>query len=268
MDADAKPHLDLETLATDLSQAITRFRRAMQRSARANFDSEALSPTEVELLLLVAEHPGIGVAAAASELGAAPNTVSTLIRKLVGLGLLRREFSRGDRRVARLLLSDEATGRLELWRERRADVLTDVLGQLDASQQQFLREAVPLLEGLSVALYQPRRRTKPAAGNPSSETESPADTNGGHSQSSRGAVDWSAKGPSGGFDANPGRGLRQGGEHLQDRQPSTEPGSMTNRNGVDHLDGQASPPTAPAEPRPEGAASSEPAYVSGAARPR
>ncbi len=247
MDADAKPHLDPETLATDLSQAVTRFRRAMQRSARANFDSEALSPTEVELLLLVAEHPGIGVAAAASELGAAPNTVSTLIRKLVGLGLLRREFSRGDRRVARLLLSDEATGRLGLWRERRADVLTDVLGQLDASQQQFLREAVPLLEGLSVALYQPRRRTKPVAGKPSSETESPADTNGPQSESSRGAVDW-----------------------------SVTPGPMAHRNaaqgdhgnGVDRLDGQASSPTAPAEPRPEGAASSEPAYVSGAARLR
>ncbi|MFN0028696.1 MAG: MarR family winged helix-turn-helix transcriptional regulator [Acidimicrobiales bacterium] len=156
MAASVEPH----SLATDLSQAVTRFRRAMQRSARANFDPEALSPTEVELLLLVAEHPGIGVAAAASELGAAPNTVSTLIRKLVTLGLLHREFSRGDRRVARLLLTEEASGRLERWRGRRADVLTDALAQLDADQQRLLQEALPLLDLLSMSLYQPRRRAR------------------------------------------------------------------------------------------------------------
>ena len=97
--SEVAPSVEPHSLATDLSQAVTRFRRAMQRSARANFDAEALSPTEVELLLLVAERPGIGVAVAASELGAAPNTVSTLIRKLVTLGLLRRRVQ--PRRPAR-----------------------------------------------------------------------------------------------------------------------------------------------------------------------
>lgn len=160
MDVDVVPQFDTDALATDLSQAATRFRRALQRAARANFDGESLSPTEVELLLLVAERPGCGVAAAASELGAAPNTVSTLIRKLVALGLLRREFSRGDRRVARLLLTEEAESRIERWRAQRADVLVDVLSQLDPAQQRSLQEAVPLLESLSAALYQPRRRNR------------------------------------------------------------------------------------------------------------
>lgn len=163
MDVHANPSNAVDVLATDLSQAVTRFRRALQRAARANFDGESLSPTEVELLLLVAERPGSGVAAAASELGAAPNTVSTLIRKLVALGLLKREFSRGDRRVARLLLTEEAEGRLERWRAQRADVLVDVLGQLEPQQQQALHDAVPLIESLSAGLYQPRRRGRAAA---------------------------------------------------------------------------------------------------------
>lgn len=152
--------LDASQLAADLSQAVTRLRRALQRAARANFDGESLSPTEVELLLLVAERPGIGVAVAASELGAAPNTVSTLIRKLVALGLLHREFSRGDRRVARLLLTEDAEARIERWRGQRADVLTDSFGQLNEAQLATLHEALPVMEALSAALYQPRRRTK------------------------------------------------------------------------------------------------------------
>lgn len=157
------PSIDAGALAADLSQTVTRFRRALQRAARANFDGESLSPTEVELLLLVAERPGCGVAAAATELGAAPNTVSTLIRKLVALGLLRREFSRGDRRVARLLLTEEALGRIERWRGQRADVLVDVLGRLTAEQRNVLRESVPVLEAVSGALYQPRRRPTKAS---------------------------------------------------------------------------------------------------------
>ncbi|MEZ5237291.1 MAG: MarR family winged helix-turn-helix transcriptional regulator [Acidimicrobiales bacterium] len=163
MDVYVNPSIDAGALATDLAQTVTRFRRALQRAARANFDGESLSPTEVELLLLVAERPGCGVAAAATELGAAPNTVSTLIRKLVALGLLRREFSRGDRRVARLLLTEEAQGRIERWRGQRADVLVDVLGKLTPEQRVVLQEAVPVLEAVSGALYQPRRRPTKAS---------------------------------------------------------------------------------------------------------
>ncbi len=150
--------VDAAALATDLSQTVTRFRRALQRAARAHLDGDDLSPTEVELLLLVAERPGCGVAAAATELGAAPNTVSTLIRKLVSNGLLRREFSRGDRRVARLLLTEEAEGNVERWRNQRADVLVDVIAGLDGDDRAMLRAAVPVLEAVSAALYQPRRR--------------------------------------------------------------------------------------------------------------
>ena len=151
--------VESDNLASELSQAVTRVRRALQRSARASFDEESLSPTEVELLLLISKYPGTGVAAVAEELGAAPNTISTLIRRLVAVGLLQRDFSSGDRRVARLTLTEQAQGRIAGWSERRADVLTEALGQFDEAQQAALSEAVPLLENLAAALYQPRRRS-------------------------------------------------------------------------------------------------------------
>jgi DNA-binding MarR family transcriptional regulator len=160
VDVLASQTIDADHLAAELSQAVTRLRRALQRAARANFDGESLSPTEVELLLLVAERPGIGVAVAAGELGAAPNTVSTLIRKLVSIGLLNREFSTGDRRVARLLLTDEAEARLARWRERRADVLTNSFDRLEQEHLARLVDAVPAMESLSAALYRPRRRAR------------------------------------------------------------------------------------------------------------
>ena len=173
MDVLASQTIDADHLAAELSQAVTRLRRALQRAARANLDGESLSPTEVELLLLVAERPGIGVAVAAGELGAAPNTVSTLIRKLVSLGLLNREFSTGDRRVARLLLTEEAETHLARWRERRADVLTNSFTRLEQEHLARLLEAVPAMESLSAALYRPRRRSRvnPATAGPARPAE-------------------------------------------------------------------------------------------------
>ena len=153
-----RPPIDADELAAELSQVVTRLRRALQRSARAHLDGESLSPTEIELLLLVAERPGVGVADAAAELGAAPNTVSTLIRKLVDLGMLRRGRNRDDRRVARLLLTEEAEARLVRWRVQRAETLTESFDRLDADELFRLHDAVTAMESLSSALYRPRQR--------------------------------------------------------------------------------------------------------------
>lgn len=158
VDTLVKAPIDVDELAAELSQVVTRLRRALQRSARAHLDGESLSPTEIELLLLVAERPGVGVADAAAELGAAPNTVSTLIRKLVDLGLLRRDSNRDDRRVARLLLTEDAEARLVRWRVQRAEVLTESFDQLDADELCRLHDAVTAMESLSSALYRPRQR--------------------------------------------------------------------------------------------------------------
>jgi DNA-binding MarR family transcriptional regulator len=129
-----------------------RFRRSLRRTARQDFNREALSPTEVEVMALIRARPGTGVAAAAAELRLAPNTVSTIVRKLVVIGLVHRDFDPDDRRAARLALTQSAEDRLADWRSHRADVLAIAMDGLGPGEREVLGRAVPVLEKLSEAL--------------------------------------------------------------------------------------------------------------------
>ena len=144
----------MEHLAEDLTHALARLRRATRRAVRDTFAGERLSPSELELLLTVRSRPGIGVAAAAGELGMVPNTVSTLVRKLIVTGLLRRELDRVDRRMAHLYLTTAAESRLARWGEQRVDVVDAALAAFPPSDQQVLAQALPLLGRLSDAVDQ------------------------------------------------------------------------------------------------------------------
>lgn len=144
-------------LATDIGASITRFRRALQRSARQRIGTE-LSPAEVELLSVIADAPGLPVHEAARQLGAAPNTVSTLIRRLTAQGFVRRETVEGDRRVTSLQLTESAAGFVEAWRRDRYGPLADVLTTLTDEDRARLHAATGALDALSEALYRPRQR--------------------------------------------------------------------------------------------------------------
>jgi DNA-binding MarR family transcriptional regulator len=69
-----------------------------------------LRGAQVELLHVVADQPGIGVAAAAGRLHLVDNSVSTLVNQLVASGLLSRGTDPEDRRAARLELTDAPPG--------------------------------------------------------------------------------------------------------------------------------------------------------------
>ncbi|MCC6436014.1 MAG: MarR family transcriptional regulator [Acidimicrobiales bacterium] len=148
---------DLAGLATDIGTAITRFRRALQRSARQRIGAE-LSPAEVELLSVIADSPGLPVHEAAKQLGAAPNTVSTLIRRLTLQGFVLRETVHGDRRVTSLRLTESAATYVQDWRRDRYGLLAEVLGNIDDDDRARLLSATSVLDALSEALYQPRQR--------------------------------------------------------------------------------------------------------------
>jgi DNA-binding MarR family transcriptional regulator len=153
----------LDPLTVELPRAVLRFRRSLRRTARQDFNREALSPTEVELVSLIRSRPGTGVAAAAAELRLAPNTVSTIIRKVVVIGLVHRDFDPADRRAARLTLTRSAEERLAEWRSHRADVLSTAMAGLEAGERDVLARAIPLLEKLSESLDRARREP-PALG--------------------------------------------------------------------------------------------------------
>jgi DNA-binding MarR family transcriptional regulator len=152
MTAELRSAAHRDPLMLELPSAVLRFRRSLRRTAREDFNREALSPTEAEVVAVIRTRPGTGVAAVAAELRLAPDTVNTIVRKLVVIGLVHRDFHPDDRRAARLTLTQSAEDRLADWRSHRADVLAAAMEGLEPGEREVLDRAVPVLEKLSEAL--------------------------------------------------------------------------------------------------------------------
>jgi DNA-binding MarR family transcriptional regulator len=142
--------------ATDVPEELAELLTGVQRLVRRRLRSEATGPrlrgTQVELLRLVGERPGVRVSAAAKELYLAGNTVSTLVNQLVEAGLLRRETAPDDRRAALLHLTPEAVRRLRAWQERRGALVREQVARLPEKDRAALAAAVPALRGLAQGL--------------------------------------------------------------------------------------------------------------------
>jgi DNA-binding MarR family transcriptional regulator len=94
----------------------------------------------------------ISVAEAATDLGLAANTVSTLVRQLTDAGLLRRLADAADRRIARLRLTAPAQRRVDQWRDRRTGLVAEAIAGLPAADRRALARAVPVIAQLAAML--------------------------------------------------------------------------------------------------------------------
>jgi DNA-binding MarR family transcriptional regulator len=135
-------------LADRLLGAVQGIRRVVRRRVRAGVPGTPLPGAQVELLRVVADHPGIGVAAAARELHLANNSVSTLVNQLVDAALLRRAADPADRRAARLDITAAAADRMAAWRRARSGLVADALAALSEEDIAAIEQALPSLEKL------------------------------------------------------------------------------------------------------------------------
>jgi DNA-binding MarR family transcriptional regulator len=136
----------------ELVAAISAVRRTWRRATRAAWAQQPLPPAQSELLRLAVAQPGLSVAEAARELHLAPNTVSTLVSKLTGQGLLNRGRDASDRRAALLTATGKARQRVADWRDLRAELAGRALAGLPAADQQALTQAIPALWRLAEQL--------------------------------------------------------------------------------------------------------------------
>jgi len=141
--------------ATELLAAISAVRRTARQAVRKAWHEEPLPTAQSELLRLVADRPGITVAEAARELRLAPNTVSTLVGRLAGQGLLGRERAQADARSVRLSVTRRARQRLADWRDLRADLTQIAILQLAEEDRRILAYAAPALLRLAERLALP-----------------------------------------------------------------------------------------------------------------
>lgn len=144
----AKVHTRAE-LVTGLFGVVGRFRRQLRRATGPGFGTIGLTESQAELLRLVGRQPGISVNEAASDLGLAANTTSTLVSKLVAGDLLVREVDAADRRVGRLQLTAPAQQMADASRAARRAVVSEVLEQLDDHQIDSLTKGLEVLSEMT-----------------------------------------------------------------------------------------------------------------------
>jgi DNA-binding MarR family transcriptional regulator len=137
-----------EALADELLVAMGGIRRNARRRAGRPEELSRLTGAQLELVRLVRRRPGISVTQAAEDLGLVPNTVSTLVRQLSDLGYLDRHRDPTDRRVARLVLSDDIGRKVVAFRDRRVSLIAGAMDELSAADRRRLHVAIAVLARL------------------------------------------------------------------------------------------------------------------------
>jgi DNA-binding MarR family transcriptional regulator len=149
-----------------LTDVVTRLRRALRSSIRTEYPWESLPMAQIELLQTLAVAPlRVGELAARQRL--APNTVSGLVSKLLDAGFVDRQADPGDRRTARIALTEAGYRQLEDWQRAHERRIAGALASLTPADRDAVMAALPGLEHLARALASPgpdERPARPAAG--------------------------------------------------------------------------------------------------------
>jgi DNA-binding MarR family transcriptional regulator len=145
---------DTESATARLARGFGRVSRALRYRTRAAREALGVTESEAELLRLVRRQPGLRVQDAATELGIASNSVSTLVKQLVRLGLIDRAPDPQDGRAASLRLTDEASAWLAQVGSVREAALSRAFSTLEPAERASLEAAVPAMLRLAEALNQ------------------------------------------------------------------------------------------------------------------
>ena len=156
-DLEASRAIERARLLTDV---VTRLRRALRSSIRTDYPWESLPMAQIELLQTLAAAPlRVGELAARQRL--APNTVSGLISKLLEAGFVDRQADPGDRRTARIALTENGYRQLEDWQRAHERRIADALGHISPADRDAVMAALPALENLARALAAPAAPASP-----------------------------------------------------------------------------------------------------------
>ncbi|MFI9272339.1 MarR family winged helix-turn-helix transcriptional regulator [Kitasatospora sp. NPDC052896] len=137
--------------AQRLTDVVTRLRRALRSSIRTEYPWESLPMAQVELLQTLAAAPlRVGELAARQRL--APNTVSGLVGKLLEAGFVDRQADPGDRRTARIALTEAGQRQLDDWRRAHERRIANALATLSSADHAAVMAALPGLDHLAQAL--------------------------------------------------------------------------------------------------------------------
>lgn len=134
--------------ARALTDVVTRLRRVLRASIRADYPWESLPMAQVELLQSLAEHAPARVGDLAVRLRLAPSTVSGLISQMISSGLVERGTDPRDRRVAVVALSEAGQRQLGEWNAAHRRRIAAALAELEPDERSAIGGALPALSQL------------------------------------------------------------------------------------------------------------------------
>ncbi len=148
--APARANEPRATEAARLRIAVSKMSRRLGPTAAAG----ALTPTEVDMLVVAARRGPARMSDFASFCGLNPTMVSRLVPKLEEAGLLRTRADPHDRRARRVEATNKAATLLERVRSERSSALARLLEELEEPERRAVSAAIPVLEKLAERLSQ------------------------------------------------------------------------------------------------------------------
>ena len=137
-----------QTTAIELTKTIANLRRVMRRTQHDLFSDRVFTTSEYEFLRYVADHEGVRVGHAADALSIAPNTASTIVKRLLGLGVVKRSATISDRRVGELSLTERGRAILSTLSDHRTSLLEAAMANLPDEAEEAIQRAIPALNQL------------------------------------------------------------------------------------------------------------------------
>ena len=107
---------------------------------------------QLELLSVVAEHPGACPGQLARLMHMRPNTVTTIVNALTARGMISRATADEDRRAIELTVTDAGQQAVHAWQATNAAVLHLALSTLPGPQRCALTAVVPAIDALAKAI--------------------------------------------------------------------------------------------------------------------
>ena len=130
-------------IAARLRLSATRLARRLRQESGAG-----LSPTQQSALAVIANHGPLTLGALAEHERVAPPSITKVVSKLEGDGLVTRSPDPGDRRICRVAISPEGEALLEEGRRRKTAWLAARINELDPERQRRLADALDVLDEL------------------------------------------------------------------------------------------------------------------------
>ncbi len=124
----------------------------LSRDLRPTVAGSSLTPSQISVLFTIVRHQTIGLSELSDLERLNPTMLSRVTAQLCELGLIRRESTPRDRRTVRVSATAAGRKMRERIHRERTRALDRYISQLDEDHRERLRQAIPVLEELSIRI--------------------------------------------------------------------------------------------------------------------